>query len=124
LTRRVHPIGLCATVAVVPANGDRIPRPTTTRLTHGATTACDYLSKRSKKQVNKPNANRAACVHKRMWSDFIMDLLLFLTNFGCEVTPGSNASLFDFNGNGILDQSDFLQMLSNQPPTTSCPRPK
>jgi len=82
------------------------------------------LSKRSKKQVNKPNANRAACVHKRMWSDFIMDLLLFLNNFGCEVTPGSNASVFDFNGNGIYDQSDFLQLLSNQPPPYQWPRLK
>ena len=51
-----------------------------------------------------------------MWSDYIMDVLLFLMNFGCEVSPGSAASELDFNGNGILDQFDWLELLSFQPP--------
>lgn len=46
-----------------------------------------------------------------------MDVLLFLVNFGCEVDPASAAGAFDFNGNGILDQHDWLELLSQQPPT-------
>lgn len=45
-----------------------------------------------------------------------MDVLLFLVNFGCEVDPGSAAGAFDFNANGILDQHDWLELLSQQPP--------
>lgn len=44
-----------------------------------------------------------------------MDLLLFLNNYGCAVDPLSAAAAFDFNGNGILDNTDFLEMLSRQP---------
>lgn len=51
-----------------------------------------------------------------MWSDFIMDFLLFLVNYGCEVDPMSQAGQFDFDGNGMLDMSDLLVMLNNQPP--------
>ncbi len=51
-----------------------------------------------------------------MWSDFIMNLLLMLMAYGTELTPGSEASQFDFNGNGIIDMYDFLDMLSQQPP--------
>ena len=51
-----------------------------------------------------------------MWSDFIMDLLLMLQAYGLELTPGSEASAFDFNGNGTIDMQDFLHMLSLQPP--------
>lgn len=50
-----------------------------------------------------------------MWSDFIMDLLLMLQAYGTELTPGSDASAFDFNGNGMIDMYDFLQMLTKQP---------
>lgn len=51
-----------------------------------------------------------------MWSTYIMDLLLLLQAFGNEVAPGSDASAFDFNLNGVIDMYDFLQMLSKQPP--------
>lgn len=51
-----------------------------------------------------------------MWSTYIMDVLLFLMNFGCEIDPASAAGAFDFNGNGILDQHDWLELLSQQPP--------
>ena len=40
-----------------------------------------------------------------MWSTYIMDLLLLL-----------QAYELDFNGNGIIDMVDFLEMLSQQPP--------
>lgn len=61
-----------------------------------------------------------------MWSGFIMDFLLFLVHFGNEVASGSDLGAFDFNGNGILDGHDFLQMLSNQPPppVEPCNSPK
>ena len=45
-----------------------------------------------------------------------MNLLLLLTAYGTELTPGSEASQFDFNGNGTIDMYDFLEMLSQQPP--------
>lgn len=45
-----------------------------------------------------------------------MDFLLFLVNYGCEVDPMSQAGQFDFDGNGVLDMSDLLVMLNNQPP--------
>ena len=50
-----------------------------------------------------------------MWSTYIMDLLLMLQAFGVELTPGSDASAFDFNSNGIIDLYDLLQHLSMQP---------
>lgn len=49
-------------------------------------------------------------------SVWIMDFLLMLQAYGVDLTPGSQASLFDFNGNGIIDVMDILQMLSNEPP--------
>jgi len=51
-----------------------------------------------------------------MWSDYIMNLLLMLTAYGMPLTPGSDASQFDFNGNGQIDMYDFLEYLSQQPP--------
>ena len=51
-----------------------------------------------------------------MWSTYIMDLLLLLQAYGSSPAPGSQASALDFNGNGIIDMVDFLEMLSQQPP--------
>lgn len=51
-----------------------------------------------------------------MWSTFIMDFLLMLQAYGEPLTAGSQASAFDFNGNGLIDMYDFLHMLQNQPP--------
>lgn len=51
-----------------------------------------------------------------MWSTYIMDLLLLLQAYGTDIAPGSDASAFDFNMNGVIDMYDFLQMLSQQPP--------
>jgi len=51
-----------------------------------------------------------------MWSNYIMDFLLLLANFGKEISEDSNATVVDFNGNGMIDMFDFLQMLGNQPP--------
>jgi len=45
-----------------------------------------------------------------------MNLLLMLTAYGMPLTPGSDASQFDFNGNGQIDMYDFLEYLSQQPP--------
>tara|TARA_R100001440_G_scaffold59882_2_gene79639 strand:- start:3863 stop:4012 length:150 start_codon:yes stop_codon:yes gene_type:complete len=45
-----------------------------------------------------------------------MDLLLVLQAFGTDIAPGSDASLFDFDGDGFIGMADFLQMLSQQPP--------
>jgi len=50
-----------------------------------------------------------------MWSTFIMDFLLLLTAFGTNPSPGSQAAEFDFDGNGVIDMYDFLEMLSRQP---------
>ena len=52
-----------------------------------------------------------------MWSTFIMELLLLLQAFGTMPAPGSQAAEFDFNGNGVIDMYDFLEMLSIQPPS-------
>tara|TARA_Y100000114_G_scaffold132108_1_gene130687 strand:- start:146 stop:316 length:171 start_codon:yes stop_codon:yes gene_type:complete len=52
----------------------------------------------------------------RMWSTYIMDLLLLLGAYGTTPSSGSEASAFDFNGNGSIDMFDFLEMLSQQPP--------
>lgn len=51
-----------------------------------------------------------------MWSTFIMDLLLMLQAYGTSPSKGSQAAAFDFNGNGIIDMADFLEMLAQQPP--------
>lgn len=51
-----------------------------------------------------------------MWSTYIMNFLLLLTAYGTEPSPGSQASEFDFNQNGVIDMEDFLHMLSLQPP--------
>lgn len=60
-----------------------------------------------------------------MWSTYIFDFLLFLSNYGCALDPFSAAAAFDFNGNGILDNADFLEMLSRQPPIqNTCVGPK
>lgn len=52
-----------------------------------------------------------------MWSDYIMDLLLMLQAYGIELTPNSDAWAFDYNGNGIIDITDLLTHLSQQPST-------
>ena len=52
----------------------------------------------------------------RMWSTYIMDLLLLLGAYGTTPSPGSHVASFDFNGNGSIDMFDFLEMLSQQPP--------
>ena len=57
-------------------------------------------------------------------SVWIMDFLLVLQAYGTEFTPGSDVSVFDFNGNGIIDVMDILQMLWNEPsgpPKTELP---
>lgn len=50
------------------------------------------------------------------WSNWIMDFLLILQAFGTALTPGSDASEFDFNSNGQIDMQDILTFLSYQPP--------
>lgn len=45
-----------------------------------------------------------------------MNLLLMLQAMGHPFAPGSDASEFDFNGNGVIDMHDFLEYLSQQPP--------
>ena len=47
-----------------------------------------------------------------------MDLLLLLQAFGTSPSPGSQAAAFDYNENGVIDMSDFIHMLSLQPPIT------
>mgnify|MGYP005992558421 FL=1 len=39
-----------------------------------------------------------------------------LQAFGIALTPGSDASEFDFNNNGQIDMQDILTFLSHQPP--------
>jgi len=51
-----------------------------------------------------------------MWSTYIMDLLLLLQAYGSSPDPEDQAYALDFNGNGIIDMVDFLEMLSQQPP--------
>ncbi len=51
-----------------------------------------------------------------MWSNFIMDFLLMLQAYGTQPSKGSQAAAFDFNGNGMIDLQDFLEMLAQQPP--------
>lgn len=50
------------------------------------------------------------------WGSYIMDLLLLLTAYGNHIDPNSDAAQFDYNGNGVIDNSDFLELLSLQPP--------
>ena len=50
------------------------------------------------------------------WSNWIMDFLLMLSAYGIALTPGSDASEFDFNSNGEIDMQDILTFLSYQPP--------
>lgn len=50
------------------------------------------------------------------WGAYIMNLLLLLSAYGTEYSPGSDAAEFDYNGNGTIDMQDFLHMLSLQPP--------
>ena len=38
-----------------------------------------------------------------------------LAAYGTPLTPGSDASEFDFNGNGHIDVFDIMDMLSMQP---------
>ena len=49
------------------------------------------------------------------WSNWIMNFLLMLAAYGIPLTPGSDASEFDFNENGIIDIFDIMDMLSMQP---------
>ena len=49
------------------------------------------------------------------WSNWIMDFLLMLAAYGTPLTPGSDASEFDFNGNGQIDVFDIMDMLAMQP---------
>ena len=53
------------------------------------------------------------------WSNWIMDFLLILSAYGAVLTPGSDASEFDFNNNGQIDMQDILTFLSYQPPLRS-----
>ena len=39
-----------------------------------------------------------------------------LQAFGVALTPGSDASEFDFNNNGQIDMQDIITFLSYQPP--------
>ena len=50
-----------------------------------------------------------------MLSTWFMNFLLMLAAYGNPLTPGSDASEFDFNNNGFIDYSDILEMLSMQP---------
>tara|TARA_S200002703_G_scaffold76193_1_gene65837 strand:+ start:7438 stop:7581 length:144 start_codon:yes stop_codon:yes gene_type:complete len=45
-----------------------------------------------------------------------MDLLLLLQAYGTSPDPDSQAAAFDFDGNGVINMVDFLEMLSQQPP--------
>lgn len=57
-----------------------------------------------------------------MWSNYIMNLLMLLQAFGTSPSPGSQAAAFDFNGNGVIDSADLMEMLAQQPPL--CTQPK
>ena len=50
-----------------------------------------------------------------MLSTWFMNFLLMLSAFGIPLTPGSDASEFDFNGNGQIDVFDIMDMLAMQP---------
>ena len=57
-----------------------------------------------------------------MWATYIMNLLLLLQAFGTSPSPGSQAAAFDFNGNGVIDSADLMELLAQQPPL--CTQPK
>ena len=40
-----------------------------------------------------------------------------LAAYGTPLTPGSDVSEFDFNGNGVIDSFDLMEMLSLQVPS-------
>ena len=46
---------------------------------------------------------------------WIMNFLLMVAAYGLPLTPQDGASEFDFNGNGQIDYSDILEMLTMQP---------
>ena len=46
-----------------------------------------------------------------------MNFLLMLAAYGTPITPGSDVAEFDFNGNGVIDSSDIMHMLSLQVPS-------
>lgn len=51
-----------------------------------------------------------------MYSTFIMNLLLILMAIGNPVTKGDDAYQFDFNGNGVIDMDDLLELLAYDQP--------
>ena len=48
-------------------------------------------------------------------SNWIMNFLLMLSAYGNPLSPSDDAWEFDFNGNGFIDISDIMDMLSRQP---------
>jgi len=44
-----------------------------------------------------------------------MNLLLLLTAYGNTIDPNSDAAAFDYNGNGVIDVSDLIVHLNQQP---------
>ena len=48
-------------------------------------------------------------------SNWIMNFLLMLSAFGNPLSPSDDAWEFDFNGNGVIDMFDIMDMLSMQP---------
>ena len=49
--------------------------------------------------------------------NWTMNFLLMLAAYGNPITPGSDVAEFDFNGNGVIDSSDIMHMLSLQVPS-------
>ena len=49
--------------------------------------------------------------------NWIMNFLLMLSAYGNPLSPSDDAWEFDFNGNGIIDSSDIMEMLSLQIPS-------
>lgn len=49
--------------------------------------------------------------------NWTMNFLLMLAAYGTPITPGSDVAEFDFNGNGVIDSSDIMHMLSLQVPS-------
>ena len=50
-------------------------------------------------------------------ANWIMNFLLMLSAYGNPLSPSDDAWEFDFNGNGIIDSSDIMEMLSLQIPS-------
>ena len=50
-------------------------------------------------------------------ANWIMNFLLMLSSYGNPLSPSDDAWEFDFNGNGIIDSSDIMEMLSLQTPS-------